>query len=112
MIRSSLDQIKKSNAASELNFINRGIEKECLRVDALGAISQTDHPLSLGSALTNPFITTDFSEALLELVTPTFNSAEETIGFLTALHVFVNKNLEKLHDRQKRGQLHGEGDNR
>ena len=36
MIRSSLDQIKKSNAASELNFINRGIEKECLRVDALG----------------------------------------------------------------------------
>ena len=94
MIRSSLDQIKKSNAASELNFINRGIEKECLRVDALGAISQTDHPLSLGSALTNPFITTDFSEALLELVTPTFNSAEETISFLTALHVFVNKNLE------------------
>ncbi len=94
MIRSSLDQIKKSNAASELNFINRGIEKECLRVDALGAISQTDHPLVLGSALTNPFITTDFSEALLELVTPTFNSAEETISFLTALHVFVNKNLE------------------
>ena len=41
MIRSSLDQIKKLNAASELNFINRGIEKECLRVDALGAVSYT-----------------------------------------------------------------------
>lgn len=94
MIRFSLDQIKKSKAASELNFINRGIEKECLRIDASGKISQKDHPLALGSPLTNPYITTDFSEALMELVTPTFTSAEEIISFLTALHGFVNKNLE------------------
>ena len=95
MTRFSLDQLKKSKATQELNFINRGVEKECLRVDTSGKLSQKDHPLALGSALTNPFITTDFSEALMELVTPTFTSANEVIDFLTALHVFVNKNLEE-----------------
>jgi glutamate--cysteine ligase len=95
MVRFSLDEIKKSNAASELNFINRGIEKESLRIDSAGKISQTSHPEGLGSALTNPYITTDFSEALLELVTPTFTSASECLEFLKNLHVFVNQNLEE-----------------
>ena len=95
MVRFSLDQIKKSNAASELNFINRGIEKESLRVDLNGRISQKSHPTGLGAALTNPYITTDFSEALLELVTPTFNSAAECLNFLADLHIFVNQNLEE-----------------
>ena len=94
MTRFSLDDLKKSKACSELNLINRGIEKECLRIDASGRISQKNHPEGLGSALTNPYITTDFSEALLELVTPTFNSAKECLDFLTELHVFVNQNLE------------------
>ena len=94
MNRFSLDDLKKSKACSELNLINRGIEKECLRIDASGRISQKNHPEGLGSALTNPYITTDFSEALLELVTPTFNSAKECLDFLTELHVFVNQNLE------------------
>ena len=83
MIRFSLDDLKKSKASSELNLINRGIEKECLRVDASGSISRKPHPKNLGAALTNPFITTDFSESLLELVTPTFNSAKECLEFLT-----------------------------
>ena len=94
MIRFSLDDVKKSKATSELNFINRGIEKESLRVDSAGKISQKPHPKGLGSALTNPYITTDFSEALVELVTPTFNSAEKCLKFLSDLHVFVNENLE------------------
>ena len=95
MNRFSLDDLKKSKACSELNLINRGIEKECLRIDSSGRISQKNHPEGLGSALTNPYITTDFSEALLELVTPTFNSAKECLDFLTELHVFVNQNLEE-----------------
>ena len=40
-----------------------GLEKECLRVNGRGSISQRPHPMVLGSALTNPFITTDYSEA-------------------------------------------------
>jgi len=95
MVRFSLDEIKKSKAAPELNFINRGIEKESLRVDTTGKISQKSHPTGLGAALTNPYITTDFSEALLELVTPTFNSAADCLDFLSDLHVFVNQNLEE-----------------
>ena len=43
----------------------KGVEKESLRVDADGYLSKTRHPAALGSALTNGFITTDFSEALL-----------------------------------------------
>ena len=95
MIRFSLDEIKKSQAASELNFINRGIEKESLRIDSSGQISQQVHPNGLGAALTNPYITTDFSEALLELVTPTFTSASDCLKFLSDLHIFVNQNLEE-----------------
>ncbi len=55
----------------------RGLEREGLRVTRAGRIASSAHPRALGSALCNPHITTDFSEALLELVTPTFtdNSA-------------------------------------
>jgi gamma-glutamylcysteine synthetase len=49
MIRFSLDDLKKSKASSELNLINRGIEKECLRVDASGNISRKPHPKNLGA---------------------------------------------------------------
>ena len=48
----------------------KGLEKESLRVAPDGGISQTGHPVSLGAALTNPYITTDYSEALIELITP------------------------------------------
>ena len=61
------------------NSISRGIEKESLRVSKNNTISDADHPSSLGSALTNKFITTDFSEALLELITPTHSSVEDVL---------------------------------
>ena len=66
-----------------------GIEKESLRVDRQGLIAQTDHPRSLGSALTHTFITTDYSEALLEFVTPPLASAELAMEFLTDIHKYV-----------------------
>ena len=50
----------------------RGLEREGLRVTPAGRIAASPHPHALGSALCNPHITTDYSEALLELVTPTF----------------------------------------
>ena len=70
-----------------------GIEKECLRTDLNGMIATTDHPLSLGSALTHPYITTDYSEALLEFVTPPLNTSEEAINFLGEIHRFVYPNI-------------------
>ena len=71
----------------------RGIEKESLRLDMDGYLSRTSHPDRLGSALTNHFVTTDFSEALLEFVTPAFASTWEALRFLCDIHQFAYKHL-------------------
>ena len=71
----------------------RGVEKESLRVTADGAIAQTPHPAALGSALTNEHITTDYSESLIELVTPTFGTSWELLQYLLDLHQFVYRHL-------------------
>jgi glutamate--cysteine ligase len=69
-----------------LHGMLRGIEKESLRMQADGFISKTDHPAILGSALTHPRITTDYSEALVELITPPCESAQEALACLRDLH--------------------------
>ncbi|MEX1058692.1 MAG: glutamate--cysteine ligase, partial [Natronospirillum sp.] len=66
-----------------------GIEKEGLRTNASGHISQTDHPHALGSALTHPTITTDYSEALLEFITPVVTEPEESLAWLEQLHQYA-----------------------
>lgn len=72
-----------------------GLEKESLRVAKSGGLAQTDHPKGLGSPLTHPWITTDYSEALLELVTPPFQEHGEALDFLRDLHVYVYQNLHE-----------------
>jgi glutamate--cysteine ligase len=72
-----------------LRTIRRGIEKEGLRVDAGGTLARTPHPSALGAALTNPHITTDYSEALLELVTSPDASPDALVRELTDIHTFV-----------------------
>ena len=74
--------------------IERGIEKESLRVDQAGNISQKTHPQSLGSSFTNPSITTDFAEALVEIVTPVYTNVDDLYNCLLALHVFISKGLD------------------
>jgi len=71
----------------------RGIEKESLRIDAAGNLSQAPHPQALGSALTNRYITTDFSEALLEFVTPAYQSTWEALRAVCDIHQFTYENL-------------------
>ena len=72
----------------------KGLEKESLRVMPTGQIAQTPHPKGLGSALKHPFITTDYSEALIELITPPFEDSADTLEFLDRLHRFVYQNLD------------------
>src|SRR5690606_13261909 len=72
-----------------LRGILRGIEKEGLRVDAQGRLANTPHPAALGSALTNPRITTDYSEALLELITGTHASVDGLLAELRDTRAFV-----------------------
>ena len=71
----------------------KGIEKESLRIAADGSLSMLDHPLSLGSALTNRYITTDFSEALLEFVTPAFKTTWEALHCVCDIHQFTYSQL-------------------
>ena len=88
-----LNQLDKISAMSSLTGIKRGIEKESLRVGLDGYLSQRDHPKALGSTLTHPYITTDYSEALLELITPPSSDPEEPVKFLHQIHQFVNQNI-------------------
>jgi glutamate--cysteine ligase len=69
------------------------VEKESLRVLPNGTLALTPHPLLLGSALTNEHITTDYSEALIELVTPAFTHSWELLQYLLDLHQFVYRHL-------------------
>jgi glutamate--cysteine ligase len=71
----------------------RGIEKESLRVEHDGALAMTPHPRVLGSALTHPSLTTDYSEALLELITPAEPTPEQVIERLDELHRLVYSQL-------------------
>jgi len=70
-----------------------GVEKECLRVNQEGSIAQTPHPATLGSPLTHPWITTDYSEALLELITPPLADPEQALAFLRDTQQFVYRHL-------------------
>ncbi len=69
--------------------LQRGVEKESLRVRADGGLATTPHPPPLGSALTHPRITTDFSESQLELITGVHTSAEACVRELTEIHQVV-----------------------
>src|SRR5882724_13085550 len=76
-----------------LRGMRRGIEKESLRADATGALAMTPHPAALGSALTHPHITTDFSESQLELITGVHASAKSCLEELVQLHQFVYRQI-------------------
>jgi glutamate--cysteine ligase len=73
----------------------KGVERESLRVTPAGQIAQSPHPRALGSALTNANITTDFSEALIELVTPPFQQSWELLQYLCDIHQFVYRHLDQ-----------------
>ncbi len=73
----------------------KGVEKESLRVTPAGEIAQTRHPAALGAPLTNENITTDFSESLIELVTPPFRETWELLQYLCDIHQFVYRHLDE-----------------
>jgi glutamate--cysteine ligase len=72
--------------ASTLTAMARGVEKESLRVLPKGGLALTPHPIGLGSALTHPFITTDFSESQLELITGVHTSSQACLDELILIH--------------------------
>ena len=76
-----------------LTRLQRGIEKESLRILPNGQLADTAHPATLGAPLTHPQITTDFSESQLELITGVHKSVDACLGELTDIHRYVYANI-------------------
>ncbi len=89
-----LGALKETPDIGCLGNIIHGIEKESLRVDHNGRIAMTPHPGGLGSPLTHEFITTDFSEALIEFITPVFTDPTRSLSYLEDIHRFLYSQLE------------------
>ena len=88
----ALERITDRDLASVCS-LQRGIEKEGLRVTRDGTLAQTPHPRGLGAALTHPNITTDFSESQLELITEPHADVEACLTKLTDVHRWVYAHL-------------------
>lgn len=81
--------------ASLLKGMLRGIERESLRMQSNGFLSQKNHPEALGSALTHPHITTDYSEALMEFITTPQTTIAAALNELSDIHSVVHQQLEE-----------------
>ncbi|HUQ53088.1 MAG TPA: glutamate--cysteine ligase, partial [Gammaproteobacteria bacterium] len=89
-----LEWLRDGGRADLIRHGLRGVEKESLRVSLDGTLSRRPHPRAFGAALTHPYITTDYSEALPELVTPPQRSQWETLQFLCDVHAFIGRRLD------------------
>ena len=88
-----LNRLIKEHSPETFTNGKLGIEKEALRLYR-NNISNTKHPRSIGSALCNSYITTDFSESQIELITPPFKNKTKTTQFLDDVHNFVLSNIK------------------
>ncbi len=93
-LKNRLKQIEEKGFAPLLKNSLTGLEKESLRVDSEGHISQEPHPNVLGSALKNAWVTTDYAESLLELITPPCERAHKSLDFLLDVETFVYQKLD------------------
>ena len=84
-----LNKIKKIFSSKEILSGNFGIERETLRVDENGYLANTDHPEEFGDKAHNPYITTDFSESQIEVITPALSDIKETYNFTRSLYDIV-----------------------
>ena len=91
---SNLQERISAQGPERLAGIRRGIEKEGLRVLPTGGLALTPHPLALGSALTHPHITTDYSESQIELITGAHRGVQDCLDELTEVHQFVYRVLQ------------------
>jgi glutamate--cysteine ligase len=98
------------DAGALLRGGGKGLEKESLRVSHAGKLAQTPHPGTLGSALTHPHVTTDYSEALLEFVTSPFTDVRQTLLSLMDIHAFTYQHMsgEMLWATSMPCELHGD----
>ena len=88
-LRKRIHALLDADAGPSLARMRRGIEKESLRITPEGRLADTPHPEALGSALTHPMITTDYSEALLEFITPPSTQLDAPLEELDRIHRYT-----------------------
>lgn len=79
------NNILKNNLQHEFMKGTFGLEREALRVHEDGRIALTDHPHILGNRSYHETISTDFSEAQPELITPVCHSVDDMYKQMQAL---------------------------
>ncbi len=94
LLERRLALIENSGYAGLLRDGMKGVETETLRITPNNRLAQTPHPAALGSSLTNPLITTDFSESQLEFVTPPFTDVRDILRVQADVRRFTNLHLE------------------
>ena len=93
-LRSRLQALQDVDAVDMLRETRLGLEKESLRVAKSGGIAMTSHPQSWGAALTHSWLTTDYSEALAEFITPPFSDAGQALDFLADMQSYAYRRLD------------------
>lgn len=88
-----LDRIARSGGGNVLFQAEWGLEKESQRIAPDGKLALTPHPAAFGDKLTHPYITTDFAESQLELITPPLPGTKEALERLAAIHDEVDAGL-------------------
>lgn len=91
--REFIQQLIEKNLNQDLLRGQFGLEKENVRVDQDGKLALTPHPKAFGKKTDNPYIQTDFSESQIEMITPSFDSIDETYHFMEALQDIVSLEL-------------------
>jgi glutamate--cysteine ligase len=94
-LKTRLEALSAPEHQNAIKGIKRGIEREALRINPNGSIAKTPHPQDAGHPLTNSHITTDFSESLLEFITPVSEDPQETLAQLQDLQKYT---LSKMGD--------------
>ena len=94
LLKARLAHLSHPDQLGELRRLRRGVERESLRVSNDGRLAQTPHAEQLGAALTHPYLTTDYSEALLEFISPVHTGIDETASFLQELHTYTLENMK------------------
>jgi len=92
--KNKISELKKEQYASVFTQIQRGIEREALRIDDTGKLSNQPHAKALGAALTHQSITTDYAESLLEFITPVSKDVDQLLGYLRDVHRFTLDNID------------------
>ncbi|OZB03547.1 MAG: glutamate--cysteine ligase, partial [Idiomarina sp. 34-48-12] len=88
-----LATLAKPEHVQALRGIQRGVERETLRITEQGKLANTPHPKALGSALKHPLITTDYAETLMEFITPVASDIAVTLEQLSDVHKVTYQEL-------------------